>query len=74
MYLNDFEHRLAIIGMNSFRNHLIQNGKPTEDVDALLVKLLKAKSKRSFRSNSLSRRTSCATSIKHEWRETQCKN
>ena len=53
MYLNDFEHRLAIIGMNSFRNHLIQAGKPTEDVDALLLKLLKAKSKRRFRRNSL---------------------
>ena len=53
LYLNDFEHRLAIIGMNSFRNHLIQAGKPTEDVDALLLKLLKAKSKRRFRRNSL---------------------
>lgn len=53
IYLDSAEHRLAIIGMNSFRNHLIQAGKPTEDVDALLLKLLKAKSKRSFRSNSL---------------------
>ena len=53
LYLNDFEHRLAIIGMNSFRNYLIQTGKPTEDVDALLLKLLKAKRKRCFRKNSL---------------------
>ena len=53
IYMDSAEHRLAIIGMNSFRNHLIQAGKPTEDVDALLLKLLKAKSKRSFRSNSL---------------------
>ena len=53
IYMDSAEHRLAIIGMNSFRNHLIQAGKPTEDVDALLLKLLKAKSKRSFRRNSL---------------------
>lgn len=51
--MDSTEHRLAIIGLNSFRNHLIQAGKPTEDVDALLLKLLKAKSKRSFRRNSL---------------------
>ena len=42
LYLDDFEHRLAIAGMNHFRNCLIRTGKPTEDVDALLLKLLKA--------------------------------
>ncbi len=46
MFLDDFEHRLAIVGMNHFRNYLIQAGKPTEDVDTLLLKLLKAKRKR----------------------------
>ena len=46
LYLDDFEHRLAIVGMNHFRNGLIRNGKPTEDVDALLLKLWKAKRKR----------------------------
>ena len=45
LYLDDFEHRLAVVGMNHFRNYLIQTGKPTEDVDALLLKLLKAKRK-----------------------------
>ena len=30
IYMDSSEHRLAIIGMNSFRNHLIQAGKPTE--------------------------------------------
>ena len=53
IYMDSSERRLAIIGMNSFRNHLIQSGKPTEDMDALLLKLLKAKSKRCFRRNSL---------------------
>ncbi len=46
LYLDDFEHRLAIVGMNHFRNHLLQTGKPTEDVDTLLLKLVKAKRKR----------------------------
>jgi len=46
LYLDDSEHRLAIVGMNHFRNNLIQTGKPTEDVDTLLLKLLKAKRKR----------------------------
>ena len=44
--LNDFEYRLAILGMNHFRNYLLQTGKPTEDVDVLLLKLIKAKRKR----------------------------
>ena len=47
LYLDSFEHRLAVAGINHFRNQLIQTGKPTEDVDALLLKLLKAKTKRS---------------------------
>ena len=49
LYLADFEHRLAIMGMNHFRNHLLQTGKPTEDVDDLLLKLIKAKRKRMYR-------------------------
>ena len=46
IYLDDFEYRLAVAGINHFRNYLIQAGKPTEDVDALLLKLLRAKRKR----------------------------
>ena len=42
MYLDSFEHRLVVAGMKSFRNRLIHTGKPTEDVDALLLKLLRA--------------------------------
>ena len=53
IYMDSSEHRVATIGMNSFRNHLIQTGKLAEDVDALLLKLLKAKSKRRSRRNSL---------------------
>ena len=51
LYLDSFEHRLAVAAINYFRNQLIQTGKPTEDVDALLLKLLKAKRKH-IRNNS----------------------
>lgn len=51
LVLDSCEWRLAITGMNSFRNHLIQAGKPTEDVDALMLKLLKAKTERRSRRN-----------------------
>ena len=44
--LSSFEWRLAIEGMNNFRSHLIQAEMPTEDVNALLIKLMKAKAKR----------------------------
>ena len=46
LYLDDYEYRLAVVGMNHFRNYLIHAGKPTEDIDALLLKLLKALIKR----------------------------
>ena len=52
LYLDDFEYRLAVAGMNNFRNQLIRTGKPTEDVDTLLLKLLKAKTKRRSRRNA----------------------
>ena len=42
IYLDGFELRLAIVATNSFRNHLLQARKPTDDVDALLLKLLRA--------------------------------
>ena len=52
LYLDEFEYLLAVVGMNNFRNQLIRTGKPTEDVDALLLKLLKAKTKRRSRRNA----------------------
>ena len=78
LYLDDFEHRPAVVGMNYFRNYLIQTGKPTEDVDALLLKLLKAKTKRRLRETPRSgthrvRHRKRITQT-NEWRETQCKN
>ena len=46
LVLDSFDWRLAIAGMNHFRNKLIRTGKPTEDADALLLKLINAKAKR----------------------------
>ena len=49
LVLDSYEWRLAIEGMNNFRSHLIQAGMPTEDVNTLLIKLIKAKAKRRLR-------------------------
>ena len=35
----DFECNLLITGMNEFRNMLLADGLPTEDVDELLLKI-----------------------------------
>ena len=36
----DFECNLLINGMNEFRNMLLSDGIPTEDVDELLIKII----------------------------------
>ena len=36
----DFEYNLLINGMNEFRNMLLSDGIPTEDVDELLLKII----------------------------------
>ena len=38
--LTDFECNLLINGLNEFRNMLLSDGIPTEDVDELLLKIL----------------------------------
>ncbi len=40
--VDPFEHDLMINGINEFRNLLIEEEKPTEDVDSLLMKILDA--------------------------------
>lgn len=47
--VDDFEHNLLINGMNDYRNDLIEEEKPTEDVDELLIKLIDAPTKREKR-------------------------
>ena len=44
--LDDFEHRLLIGCVNVARTMYLEEKKPTEDVDDLLVKIIKASSKK----------------------------
>ena len=43
--LDDFEHRLLVGCVNVARTMYLEPNKPTEDVDDLLVKIIKAPSK-----------------------------
>ena len=47
--LSDYEQRLMVRGLADFRNDAIRDGKPTEDVDSLLLKVLDAPKKREKR-------------------------
>ncbi len=40
--LNNYEHRIMVAILNAFRNSLIIDDKPTEDVDKLLLKTIDA--------------------------------
>ena len=40
--LDDFEQRLMVSGPADFRNDLIREDKPTEDVDDLILKVIDA--------------------------------
>ena len=40
--LDDFEQRLLVGGLADFRNDLIRDEKPTEDVDDLILKVIDA--------------------------------
>ena len=44
--LDDFEHRLLICCVNAVSTMYLEQNKPTEDVDDLLVKIIKAPSKK----------------------------
>lgn len=46
--LTNFEYRLMVGGLASFRNDLIQEEKPTEDVNELLLKVIDAPKKKRF--------------------------
>ena len=47
--LNDFEQRLMVRGLTDFRNDAIRDGKPTEDLDGLILKVIDAPTKRQKR-------------------------
>lgn len=40
--LDPFEQRLLVQGMNQFRNDLLKDEKPVEDVDAILLRIIDA--------------------------------
>ena len=40
--LDNFEQRLLVTGLADFRNDLLRAEKPTEDVNALLLKVIDA--------------------------------
>ena len=44
--LDDFEHRLLVGCVNAVRTMYLEQHKSTEDVDDLLVKIIKAPSKK----------------------------
>ena len=44
--LDDFEQRLLVGCVNAARTMYLEQDKPTEDVDDLLVKIIKAPSKK----------------------------
>ena len=46
--LTNFEYRLMVGGLASFRNDLIREEKPTEDVTELLLKVIDATKKKRF--------------------------
>lgn len=47
--LDDFEQRLMVSGLADFRNDLIRDAKPTEDVDDLILKVIDAPTKKERR-------------------------
>lgn len=47
--VDDFEHRLMVNGLTDFRNDLIKEDKPTEDVDELILKVIDAPTKKEKR-------------------------
>lgn len=47
--VDDFDHRLMVNGLTTFRNELIREEKPTEDVDELILKVIDAPTKKEKR-------------------------
>ena len=49
LLLDDFEQRLVVNGLTDFRNDLLREDRPTEDVDDLILKVIDAPTKREKR-------------------------
>ena len=44
--LTDYEQRILVRGMNEYRNQLLEENKPTEDVARVMLKVIQARPKR----------------------------
>lgn len=47
--LDDFEQRLMVSGLMDFRNDLLKEEKPTEDINNLILKVIDAPTKKEKR-------------------------
>ena len=47
--LDDFEQRLMVCGLMDFRNDLLKEEKPTEDINDLILKVIDAPTKKEKR-------------------------
>lgn len=47
--LDEFEQRLMISGLMDFRNDLLKDDKPTEDINDLILKVIDAPTKKEKR-------------------------
>ena len=47
--LDDFEQRLMVTGLMDFRNDLLKEEKPTEDINDLFLKVIDAPTKKEKR-------------------------
>lgn len=47
--LDNFEQRLMVSGLADFRNDLIRDAKPTQDVDELILKVIDAPTRKEKR-------------------------
>lgn len=46
MTMDDFEHRLLVGCINKARTEYMEEGKPTEDINELLIKAIEAPTKK----------------------------
>ena len=46
IYFDDFEHRLLVGCLMTSRNQYLREGKPTEDVNELILKIIDAPKKK----------------------------
>lgn len=47
--LDEFEQRLMVSGLMDFRNDLLKDNKPTEDINDLILKVIDAPTKKEKR-------------------------